>query len=459
MSKQKMGKVIQMLSPENFIRKKARNLPIYECLVNTEWKEEGIAQVIVARKHTNGNVTVCIYIVDLFCLGVKQTQYLFNISETEYREKTEGLENVELESISYTLAHNIVFAGLEYAEEYGFKPHKEFTSITKFMLEEDTEDIELIDIECGKNGKPFYISGPYEDQVTRKKILAQLERSAGPGNYEFLLQVDDDIEKDNELDDFDEFDRMNFKEQRELFLKLYANHNDLSDDEDEQLRLLTEHVVANMVSPELVDQYTEEYLDDFDFEITDDDFTAEMLGIVEQKLSVGTCELFTQVYETAIEDPEAAKLLLNDFRNETPENPASYFLELSILRGEGSPEYEKKVEEYYSRFPEYSLLKILMISSQFASLSTEEEAKKVEAFTMQSFFAGRTWIHHIEVFNYLTALLMGLTKMGDMERIQGLYEAYNNLELTDVEIDVLDEYLFIVKSAIVEQIFLMEGKA
>lgn len=59
MVKKKPGKVIQMLSPENYIRKKARSLPIYECKVNTDWQAEGIAQVIVSRKHINGNVTVC----------------------------------------------------------------------------------------------------------------------------------------------------------------------------------------------------------------------------------------------------------------------------------------------------------------------------------------------------------------------------------------------------------------
>lgn len=394
-------------------------------------------------------------IVDLFCLGVKNTQYLFNITETEYRKKTNELENVELESISYTLAHNIVFAGLEYAEEYGFKPHKEFTSITRFMLEEDTEDIELIEIDCGKDGKPFYISGPYEDQVTRNKVLAQLERTAGPGNYEFLSQVDDEFDEDDEFDDYDEFDRMSFKEQQELFLKLNAKRDDLNDDEDEQLRLLTEHVVANIVSPELVDKYSEEYLDDFDFEITDDDFTEEMLGLPNQKLSAGTCELFVHVYETASDDPEAAKLLLNDFRKETPENPASYFLELILLRTEEASGYEQKVQEYYSLFPEYPLLKILMSAFLFANLETELE-EKIEEFTMQSLFAGRTWIHHLEAFNYLTTLLMGLTRTADIDRIQGLYEAYMNLELTENEIETLDEFVFIVKSEIVRQILLSE---
>lgn len=450
MAKKKMGKVIQMLSPENYIRKKARSLPVFECLVNTEWKEQGVAHVVVARNHTNGNITACMYLVDLFCLGIKNTQYLFNIPEAEYQEKKEEMEHIVFEPISYTLAHNIVFAGLEYAEEFGFKPHKDFTSITQFMLEEDTDDVELIDIECGKDGKPFFVNGPYDDQSKINRIIAQLERTAGPGNFDFEI-----IGEEDDFDEAGEFDRMTIKEQGELFQKLYSNRNDLDDDENDKLWQLTEHVISNIVSPELVDQYSEEYLDDFDFEVTDDPFTSEMLGLGNYELSDGTSELFIQIYDFASENPEAAKRLLNDFRNETPENPASYFLELIILRTEGAPEYEAKVQEYYSKFPEYPLLKTLMTSALFVSLPPDDEGP-ITSFTMQSLFAGRTWIHHIEAFNYLTALLMGLTRTGDIDRIQGLYEAYNNLELTEEEFEVLEEFVFIVKASIVEQIFLSE---
>lgn len=452
MAKKKTGKIIQMLSPENYIRKKARSLPIYECLVNTEWKEQGVAHVVVARKHTNGNITVCMFLVDLFCLGIKNTQYLFNIPEAEYQDKKDEMEHIVFEQISYTLAHNIVFAGLEYAEEYGFKPHKDFTSITQFMLEEDTEDIELIDIECGKNGKPFYVNGPYEDQAKINQIIAQLKRTAGTGNYDFEI-----VDENDEFEEGDEFDLMTIKEQRDLFQKLYARIEDLNDDENEQLRGLTEHVIDSIVSPDLVDQYSEEYLDDFDFEVTDDVFTEEMLGIANHNLSAGTCELFTQVYETANEDPEAAKLLLNDFRKETPENPASCFLELVILRAEGGYQYDEKVQEYYSRFPDYPLLKILMLNNQFAE-SANDINDMVKAFTMQSLFAGRTWIHHIEAFLYITALLMGLAHLADIDRIEGLYQAYNNLELTDEEFEVLEDFIFIVKTSFVEQILSLEGK-
>ena len=449
MAKNNKGKVIQMLSPENYIRKKARTLPVYECQVNDDWKEQGVAHVIVARKHTNGNITVCFYLVDLFCLGVKNTQYFFNIPEADYQDKMDGMEHVDFKPISYALAHNIVFAGIEFAEEYGFKPHKEFTSVTKFLLEEDTEDVELIDIECGRDGKPFFVSGPFDDQVKINQVIAQLERTAGAGNYDFLLE-----EEDDEFED-DQFLHLSMEEQRTLFLKLYANRENLSDEEEEQLRDLTEYVIENIIDEDKISEYEEEYLDDFDFEITDDIFTEEMLGLPDQQLSTGTCELFSQIYETINEDPEQASNLLNDFRKETPENPAAYFLELIILRTQESPVYEKKVEEYYSKFPNYSLLKILNSNYLFTLDSTDID-KALEGFTMQSLFAGRTWINHIEAFNFLTALYIGIIRTNNIDRILGLYEACNSLELAEEEFYVIEEIVFLIKSVIVEQIMLSE---
>jgi len=61
MANKNKGKVIQMLSPENYIRKKARTLPIYECWLNTDWEESGMATVVIARRHTNENITFCLY--------------------------------------------------------------------------------------------------------------------------------------------------------------------------------------------------------------------------------------------------------------------------------------------------------------------------------------------------------------------------------------------------------------
>ena len=63
---------------QNYIETKVPTLPIYKCLVTNVWKEAGEAGVIVMCRHVNGNVTAGIYLVDLICLGIKDTFYIFN---------------------------------------------------------------------------------------------------------------------------------------------------------------------------------------------------------------------------------------------------------------------------------------------------------------------------------------------------------------------------------------------
>ena len=129
MAKNKKGKIIQMLNPENYIRKKARTLVIHDCWINSDWEETKKANIIIARKHTNENFTVGFFLVDLLCLGLKDAHFHFNILESNYKENLEIADNeIYMKKKDYTLAHNIIFAGLEFADDYGFKPHKDYTS-------------------------------------------------------------------------------------------------------------------------------------------------------------------------------------------------------------------------------------------------------------------------------------------------------------------------------------------
>lgn len=182
-----MTKGAQTLSPENYIRKRSRSLPVHECWINEAWEENRLANILICRKHSNGNYTVGLYLVDLNCLGVKNTFFRFNISLNQYVELMENLSNSEeLIEVEYKLAHNIIFSSIAFAEEYGFNPHKDFSSTMQYFLEEDNENVELIEIECGHNGMPMYIKGPHESDTEAKRILTQLEKTAGNGNYKFI---------------------------------------------------------------------------------------------------------------------------------------------------------------------------------------------------------------------------------------------------------------------------------
>ncbi len=73
--------------------------------------------------------------------------------------------------------------------------------LTEYILP-DVETLEFVDVEFGKNGKPFYLQGPY-DNVS--KIFAALNKSVGKGNYGYLQMLNpfDNMLRFND-DDFDD---------------------------------------------------------------------------------------------------------------------------------------------------------------------------------------------------------------------------------------------------------------
>ena len=142
-----------ILTPVAYIKTKARTLPIYKCYINNNWQEKGIANIIVVRQHTTGNFTMGIYIVDTFSKGLIDTYTKFN-GDAESLTLNCGHfipsedDFITIMDVDYTLVHNIIFGAIAFAEELGHKTHKDFET-SKYVLEEDDENVELIDIEFG----------------------------------------------------------------------------------------------------------------------------------------------------------------------------------------------------------------------------------------------------------------------------------------------------------------------
>lgn len=51
--------------------RQARNYPIEGCWVLKNWRSAGISPIAVARRQPNGNVVFGNFLVDYWCLGVK----------------------------------------------------------------------------------------------------------------------------------------------------------------------------------------------------------------------------------------------------------------------------------------------------------------------------------------------------------------------------------------------------
>ncbi len=119
-----------------------------------------MAHVIVTRVRPSGNLVMASFLVDTFCLGVKDAGYHENITPYDSEKYLGNYKNgMGLEEISYNEAHNIIYGAMAFAEEGGIKPSKEFDP-AGYILEEDTDDIPLIEYDFGKNGKHFLVVNP-----------------------------------------------------------------------------------------------------------------------------------------------------------------------------------------------------------------------------------------------------------------------------------------------------------
>jgi len=459
MAKKKKGKVVQMLSPANYIRQNARNLPIFECRVNKDWKESGLANITVARKHTNGNITMGMYLVDLKLLGVKDAFYKFNISESEYHDFIQDIKaQLDTDTAPYKLVHNIIFAGIEFADDYGFKPHKDFTSVAQFILKEDNDDVELMDIDCGEDDKPVYVRGPLDSQMQANKIIAQLEREAGPGNYEIVWQTEEDFTEedkwdddkswlDDEVDEIQEkFEGLSTTEKVNLIGEMFHQITEPTEEQSEELAYLANSVINNYLDFDLLNNLSTELTEKLlDYEISDE-LSDELLGIEpDSNINREKWEKqFQELYFLTSDKPKSAAKKIKKLLKNMPDNPAPAFLDLMAEQAQKSSKFEDKLNDYHKQFPHYPLIKLLKTPYE---MFKNEDTSIIDFFRRdpEFYFAKRKSINHIELFHYLFALIIIASAEKNVTLLEVVDMMKDEIDIPEEEDYILSEILTISK--------------
>lgn len=166
----------------------ARQYPLHECTINGGWQESGLAIVLVSRRQPDGDLLYGLYLVDILCLGLKNTLYEADVSMSRYRGELLDRMYGDQEPIpcSRELAHGVIYGGIAFARQFGFRPQQDF-EVSQYVLDPlDGVGPPAEPIEFGRDGKPLYVRGPHDDT---RSILRQLEAAAGPGNYDYLLNI------------------------------------------------------------------------------------------------------------------------------------------------------------------------------------------------------------------------------------------------------------------------------
>jgi hypothetical protein len=139
----------------------------------------GIVLVLVARAGRGDRVSVCGYLVDTFCLGVKNT------IGPERMRKRDLPSFVRLYFVAFPspalrapieLAQHLVHGAVAFAAGLGFDPHPDFAA-TRGHVGELAEPCAFT---FGREGRPLYVAGPNDDPVA---VMEQLRAAVGRDGF------------------------------------------------------------------------------------------------------------------------------------------------------------------------------------------------------------------------------------------------------------------------------------
>lgn len=146
----------------------------------------GVVGVLVARERrgADGRVSVCGYLVDTYCLGVKDALGPRTMGRSELRRFVSrffdpfGAEPVDA---PVELARQLVWGAVEYARGLGFEPHPDLRAAAGHLGALAGSSA----IGFGRYGKPSYTQGPFDDP---DRIVRTLRAHVGD-DFHFIVEV------------------------------------------------------------------------------------------------------------------------------------------------------------------------------------------------------------------------------------------------------------------------------
>ena len=195
----------------------ASGAPILHARIAATLRENGMAHVVISRSLPKDRVAVAVFLVDRYCLGVKDCFGRLCV-RAEYDTLCKEMDQkFEMEDYSPADVRKLVEGSIEYARRLGFEPHPDYHRLKPIFGDIDPQE-SSVEFEFGSEGKPLFISGPHDGPERCRRIISMLQDCCGPEGFHFMVggpaaevlrtlgEDDTDDVEDDDLDDEDDFD-------------------------------------------------------------------------------------------------------------------------------------------------------------------------------------------------------------------------------------------------------------
>jgi hypothetical protein len=178
-------------------------LPVAQAFCVTELWTAGIGYLAIARQETESGLIYGVFLVDVFCLGVKDALWSAG-SAGEFKEMLAKLEERQtFVPVTPACLAKIVTGAVEFAASLGFSPHPDYRHVARLLDGIDPGACPE-EFTYGRDGKPFYIQGQYESPAQAEAIARRV--AAAGGHYVTVINPPDPDDLDRLEDEWDDFD-------------------------------------------------------------------------------------------------------------------------------------------------------------------------------------------------------------------------------------------------------------
>lgn len=163
---------------------RAAQAPIQHCLLTEDLFEMGMGTLILARGVTTHHLAVGSFLIDAFCLGIKDV--IFESVESEFFEfYVEATDmGAPLVSVDPDYARKLLREVAAWSQSIGFPPHRDFAAVERLFGDVSADESDA-DFPFGRDGKPLYIPGPNDSAPLIRRRIEQLQKHLGSDGFEF----------------------------------------------------------------------------------------------------------------------------------------------------------------------------------------------------------------------------------------------------------------------------------
>ena len=157
---------------------RAAHAPIQHCFLTESVFDLGMGTLVLARGATPHHIAFGSFLIDVFCLGVKDV--MFESAESEVFEMYMEVADAgsPMVSVDPSYARKLLRDLAAWSQSIGFAPQRDFAAVERIFGDVSPDASEAV-YQFGRDGRPVYIPGPNDTAALIRRRVEQLQKYLG----------------------------------------------------------------------------------------------------------------------------------------------------------------------------------------------------------------------------------------------------------------------------------------